>query len=91
MWNFQKKQKLIKRMKVVRAFQQSGNRPDWMILTVLPVLPPELRPMVELAVIHRPELQALAEARVGTLRVVMWGTIAPPIPTAARVIVRPTW
>jgi DNA-directed RNA polymerase subunit beta' len=44
----QKKQKLIKRMKVVRAFQQSGNRPDWMILTVLPVLPPELRPMVEL-------------------------------------------
>jgi DNA-directed RNA polymerase subunit beta' len=44
----QKKQKLIKRLKVVRAFMHSGNRPDWMILTVLPVLPPELRPMVEL-------------------------------------------
>ena len=44
----QKKQKLIKRLKVVRAFITSGNQPDWMILTVLPVLPPELRPMVEL-------------------------------------------
>jgi DNA-directed RNA polymerase subunit beta' len=44
----QKKQKLIKRLKVVRAFGQSGNRPEWMIQTVLPVLPPELRPMVEL-------------------------------------------
>jgi DNA-directed RNA polymerase subunit beta' len=44
----QKKQKLIKRLKVVRAFLTSGNKPDWMILTVLPVLPPELRPMVEL-------------------------------------------
>ena len=43
-----KKQKLIKRLKVVRAFLHSGNRPEWMILTVLPVLPPELRPMVEL-------------------------------------------
>ena len=44
----QKKQKLIKRLKVIRAFINSGNKPDWMILTVLPVLPPELRPMVEL-------------------------------------------
>ncbi|MBN2082440.1 DNA-directed RNA polymerase subunit beta' [bacterium] len=44
----QKKQKLIKRLKVVRAFITSGNMPEWMILTVLPVLPPELRPMVEL-------------------------------------------
>ncbi|MCC7478515.1 DNA-directed RNA polymerase subunit beta' [bacterium] len=44
----QKKQKLIKRLKVVRAFLHSGNKPDWMIMTVLPVLPPELRPMVEL-------------------------------------------
>jgi DNA-directed RNA polymerase subunit beta' len=44
----QKKQKLIKRLKVIRAFLTSGNKPDWMILTVLPVLPPELRPMVEL-------------------------------------------
>ncbi|MEZ5338725.1 MAG: DNA-directed RNA polymerase subunit beta' [bacterium] len=44
----QKKQKLIKRLKVCRAFLHSENRPEWMILTVLPVLPPELRPMVEL-------------------------------------------
>jgi DNA-directed RNA polymerase subunit beta' len=44
----QKKQKLIKRLKVIRAFLTSGNKPEWMILTVLPVLPPELRPMVEL-------------------------------------------
>ena len=44
----QKKQKLIKRLKVVRAFITSGNKTEWMILTVLPVLPPELRPMVEL-------------------------------------------
>ncbi len=44
----QKKQKIIKRLKVVRAFITSHNRPEWMILTVLPVLPPELRPMVEL-------------------------------------------
>jgi DNA-directed RNA polymerase subunit beta' len=44
----QKKQKLIKRLKVCRAFLHSKNRPEWMILTVLPVLPPELRPMVEL-------------------------------------------
>jgi len=44
----QKKQKLIKRLKVARAFITSGNQPEWMILTVLPVLPPELRPMVEL-------------------------------------------
>ena len=44
----QKRQKLIKQLKVVRAFISSGNRPEWMILDVLPILPPELRPMVEL-------------------------------------------
>ena len=44
----QKKVRLIKRLEVVEAFKQSGNQPEWMILTVLPVLPPELRPMVQL-------------------------------------------
>ena len=44
----QKKAKIIKRLEVVEAFKTSGNRPEWMILDVLPVLPPELRPMVPL-------------------------------------------
>ena len=44
----QKRKKAIKRLRVVRAFQESGNRPEWMVLTTLPVLPPELRPMVQL-------------------------------------------
>ncbi|MDR0883204.1 MAG: DNA-directed RNA polymerase subunit beta' [Oscillospiraceae bacterium] len=44
----QKRLKALKRLEVVEAFRQSGNRPEWMILTVLPVLPPELRPMVQL-------------------------------------------
>ena len=44
----QKKAKLIKRLEVVEAFLQSGNDPTWMIIDVLPVLPPELRPMVQL-------------------------------------------
>ena len=35
-------------LKVVEAFRRSGNRPEWMILTVLPVIPPDLRPMVQL-------------------------------------------
>src|SRR3990167_5496982 len=39
-----KLKKLTKRLKVMEAFQASGNRPDWMILTILPVLPPDLRP-----------------------------------------------
>ena len=38
----------MKRLRVVEAFRRSGNEPEWMILTVLPVLPPELRPMVQL-------------------------------------------
>ncbi len=44
----QKRLKLIKRIKVIESFRQSGNRPEWMILDVVPVLPPDLRPMVQL-------------------------------------------
>jgi len=44
----QKKQKAIKRLKVVDAFRKSGNNPSWMVLEVLPVLPPTLRPLVQL-------------------------------------------
>jgi len=44
----QKKARLIKRLEVVEAFRNSRFRPEWMVLEVLPVLPPELRPMVEL-------------------------------------------
>ncbi|MBE0480203.1 MAG: DNA-directed RNA polymerase subunit beta' [Dehalococcoidia bacterium] len=44
----QRRKKAIKRLRVVEAFRKSGNKPEWMILTVLPVLPPELRPMVQL-------------------------------------------
>ena len=44
----QKRAKLLKRLEVVEAFRISGNRPEWMILTVLPVIPPEIRPMVQL-------------------------------------------
>ncbi|HEY49948.1 MAG TPA: DNA-directed RNA polymerase subunit beta' [Dehalococcoidia bacterium] len=44
----QRRKKAIKRLRVVDAFRKSGNKPEWMILTVLPVLPPELRPMVQL-------------------------------------------
>jgi DNA-directed RNA polymerase subunit beta' len=43
-----KPKKIIKRLKIVESFQESGNRPEWMILTVLPVIPPELRPLVPL-------------------------------------------
>jgi DNA-directed RNA polymerase subunit beta' len=43
-----KHKKLVKRLKLLEAFQESGNRPEWMVLTVLPVLPPELRPLVPL-------------------------------------------
>jgi len=43
-----KPKKIIKRLKVVESFLESGNRPEWMILTVLPVIPPELRPLVPL-------------------------------------------
>jgi DNA-directed RNA polymerase subunit beta' len=43
-----KKKTLVKRLKVVEAFITSGNRPEWMMLTVLPVLPPDLRPLVAL-------------------------------------------
>jgi DNA-directed RNA polymerase subunit beta' len=43
-----KPKKIIKRLKVVEAFLESGNRPEWMIMTVIPVIPPELRPLVPL-------------------------------------------
>ena len=44
----QKKGKLIKKLEVVEAFRNSDNKPEWMIMTVIPVIPPELRPMVQL-------------------------------------------
>ena len=44
----QKKARIIKRLEIVEAFRLSGNRPEWMIMTVIPVIPPELRPMVQL-------------------------------------------
>ena len=44
----QKKAKLVKRIECVEAFRQSGNRPEWMIIDILPVIPPEIRPMVAL-------------------------------------------
>ena len=43
-----KRLKAVKRIEIIEAFRKSGNRPEWMILTVLPVIPPELRPMVQL-------------------------------------------
>ena len=44
----QRRKKAIKRLQIVEALRKSGNRPEWMILTVLPVIPPALRPMVQL-------------------------------------------
>ncbi|MBE6663133.1 MAG: DNA-directed RNA polymerase subunit beta' [Ruminococcaceae bacterium] len=44
----QKKVRIIKRLEIVEAFRKSGNRPEWMILDVLPVIPPDIRPMVPL-------------------------------------------
>jgi len=44
----QKRQRLIKRLEVVEAFRKSGNKPEWMVLDVIPVIPPDLRPMVQL-------------------------------------------
>ena len=44
----QKRLKAVKRLEIVEAFRQSGNKPEWMVLDVLPVLPPELRPMLQL-------------------------------------------
>ena len=44
----QKKLRIIKRLEVVEAFRKSGNRPEWMILDVVPVIPPDIRPMVQL-------------------------------------------
>ncbi len=44
----QKRARIIKRLEVVEAFRESGNKPEWMILSVIPVIPPDLRPMVQL-------------------------------------------
>ena len=44
----QKKTRILKRLEVAEAFKQSGNRPEWMIMDVLPVIPPDIRPMVQL-------------------------------------------
>ena len=44
----QKKARIVKRLEVVEAFRESGNKPEWMILDVIPVIPPDLRPMVQL-------------------------------------------
>ena len=46
--NGQKRLRAIRRLEVVEAFRKSGNKPEWMIMTVIPVIPPELRPMVQL-------------------------------------------
>ncbi|NLY47675.1 MAG: DNA-directed RNA polymerase subunit beta' [Clostridiales bacterium] len=44
----QKRARIIKRLEVIEAFRESGNKPEWLILTVIPVIPPDLRPMVQL-------------------------------------------
>ena len=44
----QKRARIVKRLEVVEAFRESGNKPEWMILTAVPVIPPDLRPMVQL-------------------------------------------
>ena len=44
----QKRARIIKRLEVVEAFRSSGNKPEWMIMTVIPVIPPDIRPMVQL-------------------------------------------
>ncbi|MCR5607553.1 MAG: DNA-directed RNA polymerase subunit beta' [Lachnospiraceae bacterium] len=44
----QKRARIIKRLEVVEAFRESGNKPEWMIMTVIPVIPPDIRPMVQL-------------------------------------------
>ncbi len=44
----QKRARIIKRLEVIEAFRESGNKPEWMILSVIPIIPPDLRPMVQL-------------------------------------------
>ena len=44
----QKRARIVKRLEVVEAFRHSGNKPEWMIMTVIPVIPPDIRPMVQL-------------------------------------------
>ena len=47
-----KLKKLSKRLKLLEAFNESGNRPEWMVMNVLPVLPPDLRPLVPVSYTH---------------------------------------
>ncbi len=44
----QKRTRAIRRLDILEAFRNSGNRPDWMVMDVVPVIPPDLRPMVQL-------------------------------------------
>jgi len=44
----QKRNKLSKRLNIIESFRKSGNKPEWMVLEVIPVIPPELRPLVPL-------------------------------------------
>ena len=44
----QKKLRIVKRLEVVEAFRQSGNKPSWMVMDVLPVIPPDIRPMIQI-------------------------------------------
>ena len=44
----EKHKKLVKRLDTIEAFRRSGNKPEWMVLTVIPVIPPDLRPMLQL-------------------------------------------
>ena len=44
----QKRARIVKRLEVVEAFRESGNKPEWMIMNNIPVIPPDLRPMVQL-------------------------------------------
>ena len=48
LWQMRRHEQIIKRLKIVRDLILAGNRPEWMILTVLPVIPADLRPMVQL-------------------------------------------
>ena len=43
----QKRARIVKRLEVIEAFRESGNKPEWMILNMIPVIPPDLRPMVQ--------------------------------------------
>src|SRR5206468_10590943 len=81
----QKRKKIVKRLKVIEAFLKSGNQPEWMILEVIPVIPPELRPLVPLdggrSEEHTSELQSRSEL-VCRLLLEKKNTCAPSPPPA---------